>query len=122
MAASDVMTLAFINIPPYPSVSPFVGKVNQREDLAVTLNPIDNRRFTMRDIGQIAERVSRLEYYTSLSLLEKDAQQLQILDTAGLDRFKNGILVDNFTGHGVGEVINPDYKASIDPRKQIMRP
>jgi hypothetical protein len=76
----------------------------------------------MRDIGQIAERVSRLEYYTSLSLLEKDAQQLQILDTAGLDRFKNGILVDNFTGHGVGEVINPDYKASIDPRKQIMRP
>ena len=73
----------------------------------------------MRDIGQIAERVSRLEYYTSLSLLEKDAQQLQILDTAGLDRFKNGILVDNFTGHGVGEVINPDYKASIDPRKQI---
>ena len=122
MAASDVMTLAFITIPPYPSVSPFVGKVNSREDLAVSIRPIDNRRFTMRDIGQIAERVSRLEYYTSLSLLEKDAQQLQILDTAGLDRFKNGILVDNFTGHGVGEVINPDYKAAIDPRKQIMRP
>ena len=76
----------------------------------------------MRDIGQIAERVSRLEYYTSLSLLEKDAQQLQILDSAGLDRFKNGILVDNFTGHGVGEVINPDYKAAVDPRKQILRP
>ena len=122
MAASDVMTLAFINIPPYPSVSPFVGKVNSREDLAVTLNPVDNRRFTMRDIGQIAERVSRLEYYTSLSLLEKDAQQLQILDTAGLDRFKNGILVDNFTGHGVGEVVNLDYKAAIDPDKQLLRP
>ena len=122
MEAADVMTLAFLNIPPYPSVSPFVGKVNSREDLAVTLNPIDNRRFTMRDIGQIAERVSRLEYYTSLSLLEKDAQQLQILDSAGLDRFKNGILVDNFTGHGVGEVINPDYKAAVDPRKQILRP
>ena len=122
MEAADVMTLAFINIPPYPSVSPFVGKVNSREDLAVTLNPVDNRRFTMRDIGQIAERVSRLEYYTSLSLLEKDAQQLQILDSAGLDRFKNGILVDNFTGHGVGEVINPDYKAAVDPRKQILRP
>ena len=76
----------------------------------------------MRDIGQIAERVSRLEYYTSLSLLEKDAQQLQILDTAGLDRFKNGILVDNFTGHGVGEVINPDYKAAIDPDRTLLRP
>ncbi len=120
--ASDVMTLAFLNIPPYPSISPFVGKVNNREDLAVTINPIDNRRFTMRDIGQIAERVSRLEYYTSLSLLEKDAQQLQILDTAGLDRFKNGILVDNFTGHGVGEVINPDYKAAIDPDQSVLRP
>ena len=113
------------------SLMPVVKKVNKFKrsypslisfDKDVSFNPIDNRRFTMRDIGQIAERVSRLEYYTSLSLLEKDAQQLQILDTAGLDRFKNGILVDNFTGHGVGEVINPDYKASIDPRKQIMRP
>ena len=122
MAASDVMTLAFLNIPPYPSISPFVGKTNSREDLAVTLNPVDNRRFTMRDIGQIAQRVSRLEYYTSLSLLEKDAQQLQILDSAGLDRFKNGILVDNFTGHGVGDVTNPDYKSAIDPDKQILRP
>ena len=122
MAASDVMTLAFLNIPPYPSVSPYVGKTNSREDLAVTLNPVDNRRFTMRDIGQIAQRVSRLEYYTSLSLLEKDAQQLQILDSAGLDRFKNGILVDNFTGHGVGDVVNPDYKSAIDPDKQILRP
>ena len=76
----------------------------------------------MRDIGQLAERINRLEYYTSLSLLEKDAQQLQILDTAGLDRFKNGILVDNFTGHGVGEVINPDYKAAIDPDQSLLRP
>ena len=76
----------------------------------------------MRDIGQIAQRVSRLEYYTSLSLLEKDAQQLQILDSAGLDRFKNGILVDNFTGHGVGDVTNPDYKSAVDPDKQILRP
>ncbi len=122
MAASDVMTLAFISIPPYPSVSPFVGKVNEREDLAVSIRPVDNRRFTMRDIGQLAERINRLEYYTSLSLLEKDAQQLQILDTAGLDRFKNGILVDNFTGHGVGEVINPDYKAAIDPDQSLLRP
>ena len=119
---SDEMTLAVLDIPPYPSISPFVAKINEREDLQVTLTPMDNRRFTMRDIGQLAQRVTRLEYYTSLSMLEKDSQSLQILDSAGLDRFKNGILVDNFTGHGVGEVVNEDYKAAIDPDKTILRP
>ena len=45
-----------------------------------------------------------MEYYTQLSLLESDAKSMQIQDADGFDRFKNGIIVDNFTGHGIGEV------------------
>ena len=54
----------------------------------------DNRRYTMRDIGAIDKRVENLEYYTSLSLLEQSAvnkQDLTILDSTNLPRFKNGI-------------------------------
>ena len=29
---------------------------------------------------------------------------MQIQDADGFDRFKNGIIVDNFTGHGIGDV------------------
>ena len=83
---------------------------------------IENRRYTMRDIAGIEKRVKRIEYYTSLSLLEKDAEALLIKDTAGLDRFKNGILVDGFKGHSVGNVLDPDYKCSIDFPAQELRP
>jgi hypothetical protein len=74
----------------------------------------DNKRYTMRDIGKLENRIRNVEYYTQLSLLEADAQSLQIQDADGFDRFKNGFVVDNFTGHNVGDVGNNDYKLSID--------
>ena len=70
---------------------------------------------TMRDIGRIEKRIETTEYYTQLSLLEAVfTQNLQIQDANGFDRFKNGFVVDNFTGHGIGDVGNKDYKVSID--------
>ena len=83
---------------------------------------IDNRRYTMRDIGRIESRVKNLEYYTSLNLLEQNTQALQIQDSNGFDRFKNGFIVDNFTGHGVGDVYNRDYGVSVDYSKKELRP
>ena len=66
----------------------------------------------MRDIGKLQNRIDNLEYYTSLNLLERDAESLQISDVNGLNRFKSGFIVDNFAGHKVGDVIHPDYKGS----------
>ena len=80
----------------------------------VRVDKEDNRRYTMRDIGKLEGRIRNLEYYTQLSLLEADAQSLQIQDADGFDRFKNGFVVDNFSGHNVGDVGNNDYKLSID--------
>ena len=37
----------------------------------ITITRVDNRRFTMRDIGKLENRIENLEYYTQLSLLEK---------------------------------------------------
>src|SRR6056300_1298771 len=80
----------------------------------VIIDKEDNRRYTMRDIGKLENRIKNIEYYTQLSLLEADAQSLQIQDADGFDRFKNGFVVDNFSGHNVGDVGNNDYKLSID--------
>lgn len=82
----------------------------------------DNRRYTMRDIGKIEQRVSNLEYYTLLSLLEKEAKDLEVKDAQGLDRFKNGFIVDNFATHGIGLIGDIDHRCSIDPRAQELRP
>ena len=83
---------------------------------------IENKRYTMRDIGRLEKRIENLEYYTSLNTLEKSAQDLSILDSSGLTRFKNGILVDSFRGHQVGDVRNVDYKCSMNFEEGELRP
>ncbi len=82
---------------------------------------IDNKRYTMRDIGKIEKRVTNLEYYTSLSLLEKDTANTQIFDATG-NRFKNGFVVDSFYGSNVGAVTNNDYSVSMDRSAGRLRP
>ena len=53
---------------------------------------------------QLKEELINIEYYTALNLLEKDAKSFQVQDENGLDRFKSGFVVDNFSGHSVGDV------------------
>ena len=88
----------------------------------VNITRIDNRRFTMRDIGKLEKRIENVEYYTQLSLLEQSAQSLQIQDAEGFDRFKNGFVVDNFVGHSIGNVGDVDYKCSMDFASGELRP
>jgi hypothetical protein len=83
---------------------------------------IENKRFTMRDIGALEKRVKNLEYFTSLSLLEQSAADVDLTDSGGTTRLKNGFIVDNFTSHGIGDPSNPDYNCSIDRQNGILRP
>lgn len=105
------MLLYNLTVPPY-TASP----------ANVLVKYIENKRYTMRDIGSLEKRIENLEYYTSLNLLEKDTQLISIKDAAGLDRTKNGILVDSFKGHAIGDVQNPDYRCSIDFSNEELRP
>lgn len=80
------------------------------------------QRFTMKDIGLLQDRIENVEYYTALSLLERDAESFEITDANGLNRFKSGFIVDNFSGHRVGDVFHPDYNVSIDMMDNELRP
>jgi hypothetical protein len=83
---------------------------------------IDNKRYTMRDIGKLESRIENLEYYTTLSLLEKDTASLFIDDGTGGNRFKNGFVVDNFRSHLVGNGALSEYQCSVDPSSSTLRP
>ena len=106
------LVLASIIIPPYTK------SIND-----VVIKQRDNRRYTMTDIGKLERRISNLEYYVTLNLLEKDTATMQIKDeTTGLDRFKNGFIVDQFTGHNIGDVKNEDYRVAVDAQERVLRP
>ena len=89
---------------------------------SIRVNRIENKRYTMRDIGKLEKRIDNLEYYTSLSLLESETQSLKIQDETGLDRLKNGFIVDNFTGNNIANTSSRDYFCSIDMAAQELRP
>jgi len=107
----EALTLYVVKIPEYTYN---FGDIDARY--------IENKRYTMSDIGAIDRRVDRLEYYTSLTLLERETEALTVPDATGEDRFKNGILVDSFQGHSVGDVLNPDYDCAIDFAERHLRP
>ena len=47
------------------SLSPYTFSTEEIE-----IEQVDNRRYTMRDIGKLERRIENVEYYTQLSLLE----------------------------------------------------
>lgn len=107
----DAMVLYYLDVPAY---------TKRGQDCQTRY--VDNKRYTMRDIGRLEKRINRLEYYTALSLLEFDTKNQSVKDENGFERFKNGFLVDSFTGHGIGNVNNADYKCAVDPSNNILRP
>jgi len=115
----DSMTLYTLKIPAYTFA---LTDIESRY--------IDNKRFTMRDIGKLEKRIERLEYFTSLNILEKETAATDITSDGSKDslfnstgsRFKNGILVDPFAGHSIGDVTLEDYNASIHFATKRLRP
>lgn len=84
---------------------------------------INNRRYTMRDIGKLEERLANVEYYTTLNMLETETNGMQIVDpVTGLNRFKNGFVTDNFVDHSVGAYTYSEYKCAISTEEGILRP
>ena len=75
----------------------------------------------MVDIKQLENRIKNLEYYTTLSLLESNTANLFIPDADGLNRFKSGFFVDNFTSV-LAQEDRLSIKNSIDIANKELRP
>ena len=107
----DAVALCYLHIPAY---------TNSSKDVRVV--PVDNKRYTMKDIGKLEKRIERLEYYTTLSILEQQTQNMQIKDSLGLEKTKSGFIVDNFESHGIGNLKSIDYVCAIDTQQSVLRP
>jgi hypothetical protein len=104
-SVDDAMDIAKIEIPAY---------VYKIEDIKVSL--IENKRYTMKDITRLEDRIQKLENFASLSLLELDVKSLQITDTQGLglSKYKCGFFADSFANSTMVDYNNKDAKVSIN--------
>ena len=80
------------------------------------------KSYKMKDIVSLERRIGRLEELVSLSLLEQSALAMGVRDAVtGLDRFKNGMVVDAFSTHGQGATGSSYYRCSIDEEATHLR-
>jgi hypothetical protein len=110
VSVDDSLELASINLPPY---------LYSTSDAIIQF--LEHKRYRMVDIKQLENRIKNLEYYTSLSLLEINTENLFISDSSGLNRFKSGFFVDNFTSTLTQEN-DIEIKNSIDIANKELRP
>lgn len=104
---ADAMTLFTMDLPAYTS-----------QPNHVTVKAIDNKRYTMRDIGKLEQRIKTVEYYSALSLVETKAKDSTILyEDNATQKEKYGIITDNFTGFDVGDTKSRDFVCSIEGGK-----
>ena len=104
------MEIAQINLPAY---------LYDTSNITVSLR--DNKRYTMKDIGNLEDRIENLEDLTSLTLLELDTKSLQIRDNDGIERFKSGFFVDSFKNTNFINTENDDNKVCIDTQKEELK-
>jgi hypothetical protein len=110
VSVDDALEIATITLPPY------LYNVSQ-----ASIQFLEHKRYRMVDIKNLENRIKNLEYYTSLSLLETNTANLFVPDSNGLNRFKSGFFVDNFTTT-LAQENDVEIKNSIDPKNKELRP
>lgn len=121
---SGTMTLALVQVPPYPTLPISDARAVGRPDLATVMSIQQQRRYTMKDIQDIESRIARLEYYSLLNSLEQSTKNLVIPSEADptIDRFKNGFFVDPFDNYDIANTNDPEYRMFIDVYNSEARP
>ena len=110
MNVDDALEIASISHPPY---------LYSPEQSIIQF--LEYKRYQMSDIKKLENRIRNLEYYTSLSLLETNTANLFVPDSEGLNRFKSGFFVDNFSSFKPQDNLI-DINNSIDKELKELRP
>lgn len=100
------ITLYTIFVPPYTFST---------KDLVI--KQAKHKRFTMKDIAKIENRVDAIEEVTLLNSLERDVQKVDFKD-----RFKSGFIADNFASQNGADTDSSLHRCAYDLRDAEVRP
>jgi len=112
------LVIANLSLDPYTGYLPTEAPSGSVPNLSI--EKVKHKRYTMEDIAGLEKRINNVEYYASLSQLEQTATSQQISDAYGLNRFKNGIIVDDFSSYATADTLSQDYSATINRRERRM--
>jgi len=105
------LLLATIEIPPYTFTT---------EEIKITSN--NTRKHNFAEINDIDERLGIIEKDIALTKLEAKTNNVNIIDTNGLNKIKTGFATDEFGSLLLSDIKNPQYNASIDVLSSTLVP
>ena len=120
--STDKMVVSEIFIPGYPALSAYEADRAKKPAYAIRTKSTGTKRYTMSDIAKVDKKLDRIEYYLTLSQLEQSAENINILDENGLNRFKNGYLAEPFDSLNYANMEDPLYDAAVPADRQILTP
>lgn len=92
----------------------------------IQIDVIDNKRYTMRDIGYLEKRIENVENAVALTALEiealKDELDDVVIEDTAFQRLKTGIFTDAFVDYSKCDLKNPEWAATINAQWNNLLP
>ena len=119
---NDKLVIANVTIPTYPALSSKVAFEKNARDYSIKIKPTGVKAYRMKDMHALEQKIDSMAYYISLNQLESDTQNLLITDENGLNRFKNGFIVEPFNDLNLADAANPEFRAAVPFNQKILTP
>uniref|UniRef100_UPI00260576CD DUF4815 domain-containing protein n=1 Tax=Flavobacterium sp. TaxID=239 RepID=UPI00260576CD len=88
-----------------------------------TVNVLEHRLYKMEDIGRLYNKFNKFKDKIEFSLLEQETIAMSIKDvTSGTERYKNGLIIDDFSSFNSSDLNNVDYKCSLSRELKELHP
>ena len=118
----DKLVLANVEVPGFPALSSKVADAKRARDYKIKIRPTGVKAYRMKDMHSLEQKIDNMAYYISLNQLETDTQNLLITDENGLNRFKNGFIVEPFNDLSLADIDNPEFRSAVPFNQRILTP
>lgn len=119
---TDQLAIAEVFIPGYPALSVKRANTERKSEYAIRAKATGIKNYTMKDLHSLEKKIDNMAYYISLNQLESETQNLTVLDENGLNRFKNGFIVDPFNDLSLANIENAQFNAAVPFNQRILTP
>ena len=119
---ADQLAIANVEIPTFPALSKKQADILRKPGYSIKPRATGVKNYTMKDMHDLEKKIDNMAYYISLNQLESETDNLVVRDENGLNRFKNGFVVDPFNNLQLSEINHPQFNAAIPFNQKILTP
>ena len=119
---TDQLAIANVEVPTYPALSKKQADILRKPGYGIKPRATGIKNYTMKDMHDLEKKIDNMAYYISLNQLESETDNLVVRDENGLNRFKNGFIVDPFNNLQLSEINHPQFNAAIPFNQKILTP